>query len=199
MITQIDRNTALVLIDLQKGIVRKETAHPVADVLKNAVVLIDTFRKKGLPIVAVNVNPMGAAWTKTRTEVITIPPDPVTQTLTKGEMKLTRYTDLVPELPILPEDIHITKKTWNAFFETPLHEELKKRGITQIVLCGISTSIGVEGTARAASERGYNIIFATDAMTDRVLEAHNNSLLNIFPRLGELGQAIDVVNLLNLM
>lgn len=199
MITQIDKKTALVLIDLQKGIVKKATAHPVNDVLKNVTLLIDAFRQKHLPVVAVHVNPLGAAWTKTRTEVITIPPDPLTQTLAKGEMRITGFTEFAPELPLLPEDIVITKKTWNAFFQTPLQEELSKRGITQIVLCGISTSIGVEGTARAASELGYNIIFATDAMTDTVLEAHNNSLLNIFPRLGEVGTTGDVLNLLKLL
>jgi nicotinamidase-related amidase len=75
--------------------------------------------------------------------------------------------------------------------------ELKKRKITQLVLCGISTSIAVEGTARAASELGYNLTFATDAMTDKVLEAHENSIHNIFPRIGELGTVMEITRKLS--
>lgn len=194
MITKIDKNVALVLIDLQQGMVKKETVHPVGDVLKNAAILMDTFREINQPVIAVTVDPIGAAWTETRTEVPFISPNPILRELEKGGMIVSGFTKLVPEINIRAEDdIHITKKTWNAFFETSLQDELSIRGVTQIVLCGISTSIGVEGTARAASELGYNITFATDAMTDTVLEAHNNSILNIFPRIGELGSTEDVI------
>ena len=94
-------------------------------------------------------------------------------------------------------DIYITKHTWNAFFETELNNELKKRSITNIILAGISTSIGVEGTARAASELGYNIAFATDAMADRVESAHHHSIEIIFPRLGERGTTKEIIEILN--
>jgi nicotinamidase-related amidase len=81
----------------------------------------------------------------------------------------------------------VTKKTWNAFCDTALDQELKKLGVTHIVLCGIATSIGVEGTARAAYEKGYNLTFAEDAMTDMLASAHDNSFTAIFPRIGEVG------------
>lgn len=197
MITKLDKDIALILIDFQKGIVRRETAHPVKEVIRNAAMLVDVFHKLKRPVIATTVDPLGAAWTKTRKEVEMVFRNPVGQTLEKGEMILTGFTEFVPETHVDPEkDLLITKKTWNAFFETPLQDELAVRGITQIVLCGISTSIGVEGTARAASELGYNLAFAVDAMTDTVLEAHNNSILNIFPRIGELGPAGEVIRLL---
>jgi nicotinamidase-related amidase len=94
--------------------------------------------------------------------------------------------EIVPQLDARPADIYITKHSWGAFFETALHKELKKRNVTQIVICGVSTSIGVEGTSRQASELGYNIAFATDAMTDMVPESHERSVKYIFPRIGEL-------------
>ncbi|MGI4805729.1 MAG: isochorismatase family protein, partial [Janthinobacterium lividum] len=78
-------------------------------------------------------------------------------------------------------------------YRTVLDEELKKRNITQIVLAGVATSIGIEGTARAANERGYNIAFAQDAMTDRIAEAHENSLKYIFPRIGEIGDTMEII------
>ena len=186
MITTIDKQTALVLIDLQKGVVRMDTVHPVINILLKVSMLVDVFRAANLPIVIVHVNPMGAAWTKTRVEKSTLPQNPVMHTLARMVMPVMGFTDIVPEIKIQPQDILIEKKAWNAFFQTSLNKELKKREITQLVLAGISTSIGVEGTARAASELGYNLIFAIDAMTDKILEAHENSIHNIFPRIGEL-------------
>ncbi len=193
MITAIDKKTALVLIDLQKGIVSNEMAHDKDVVLKNVSALIQCFRQANLPVVIVHVNPMGAAWTKARVEKPSFPQNAVVQTLAKVAMPVTGFDDIVPEVDTKPHDIFITKKTWNAFFDTPLHIELKSRDVTGIVLAGISTSIGVEGTARAASELGYNITIATDATTDRVLEAYNNSIKNILPRISELGTTQEII------
>jgi nicotinamidase-related amidase len=185
MITAIDKNTALVLIDLQNGIVKMQMAHPLNEVLEKAALLVEVFRKANLPIVAVNVSPIGTV--RARTEQST----PYMATLPPG------FTDIVEEIKTQPSDIFITKNTWNAFYNTSLNEELKKRNITGIVLAGVATSRGVEGTARAASELGYNISFATDAMTDGLLDAHTNSLKNIFPRLGEQGTSADIIEKLN--
>lgn len=182
MITAIDENTALVLIDLQNSIVGLPLAHPVDELLGRVNELIAAFRKKNLPIVVVNVNPAGAAWTKSRKEA---KPNPLPDN--EDWYKITR------KINIDKDDIFITKHTWSAFFETPLDDELKKRSITGIVIAGISTSIGVEGTARAASERGYNISFVIDAMTDMQPLAHERSIQFIFPRMGETGTAKDVI------
>ena len=196
MITKIDKNTALVLIDLQKGIVSSPTAHPVNEILKNTARLIDAFHMHSLPVVVVNVNPKDALWTKTRKEISTVPANSVAKEVSKVAMNLVAFTDIVPEIHTLATDIFVTKHTWNAFFETSLHAELQKLSLTGIVLCGISTSIGVEGTARAASELGYNITFVLDAMTDRIEDAHNNSIRHIFPRIGELGTTDEVLKYL---
>jgi len=174
MVTALDKNTALVLVDLQKGIVGYPLVHPIEGIITNAVKLVTAFRKAGLPIVLVNVNPGGAKWTNARKDSNQAP-----RTFKED------WQDIIPEIKTAPTDIFITKHTWGAFFETALDEELKKRNVTGIVLGGISTSIGVEGTARHASERGYNITFAKDAMTDMLADAHEHSLKNIFPRIGE--------------
>ncbi|MEI9933750.1 MAG: cysteine hydrolase family protein [Ferruginibacter sp.] len=68
MITALDKNTALVLIDLQKGIVGLPLATPITDILENAAKLVSAFRKANLPIVIVNVNPAGAKWLNSRKE-----------------------------------------------------------------------------------------------------------------------------------
>jgi len=187
MITAIDQHTALVLIDLQKGIVRMNTAHPVEGVLEKASELIKAFRAANLPIVIVNVNPVGAAWQKSRKE----------STGVAGITMSEDFTEIVESIGAQPGDIYVTKQTWNAFYNTALDEELKTRGITNIVLGGVATSIGVEGTARAASERAYNISFATDAMTDGNADAHAHSIGRIFPRIGELGTTAEIIEKLS--
>ena len=193
MITAIDRYTALVLIDLQKGIVKGQTAHPIKNILEEVVHLVNAFRAAKLPIVVVNVNPAGAAWTKARTQLSTDPKINIEQQAIFIEMSKPGNIEITAEIKTEQTDIFITKKTWNAFFETTLHSDLQKRNITGIILAGLSTSAGVESTARAASELGYNISFATDAVTDKSLASHNNSLQNIFPRIGELGTSQEII------
>ena len=197
MVTTIDKHTALVLIDLQKGLVKMDYVHPMKNILIKASMLMDVFRSANLPIVIVHVNPIDAVWTKTRVEVNAMPTNPVMNQIARLAMPMMGFTDIVPEIEIQPHDIVIEKKSWNAFFQTSLDTKLKNRKITQLVLGGIYTSIGVEGTARAASELGYNLIFATDAMTDKVLEAHENSIRNIFPRIGEVGTVMEITRLIS--
>jgi nicotinamidase-related amidase len=90
----------------------------------------------------------------------------------------------------------VTKQTWGAFTGTDLDAYLRSVGVTQVVICGVATSAGVESTARQAHELGFNVTLATDAMTDMSVEAHDNSLGRIFPRLGETATTREIVDLL---
>jgi len=180
-LTTLDPQTALVLIDLQKGIVGLPTAHPSAEVVARAAEMAGAFRRRGLPVVLVNV--VGAAPGRTDPQPARKAPGP-------------DWAELVPELGAQPQDIRVSKKTWGAFTGTGLEAALRERGVTQIVLAGISTSIGVESTVRQAQELGFNLTLAVDAMTDLNEQAHANSLARIFPRLGETGTTKDIVALL---
>lgn len=182
MVTAIDKKTALVLIDLQKGIAKNPALTSMADVLKNVSRLVDAFRQNDLPVVVVHVEPGQAKWTKARKD-----------DKRPSQSPAPDATQILEEIKTQPGDIFITKHTWGAFYETPLDRELKERNITGIVLAGVSTSIGVEGTARGASERGYNITFAQDAMTDTVAEAHERSVKYIFPRMGEVDHTAQII------
>jgi nicotinamidase-related amidase len=181
-ITALDPKTALIVVDLQKGIVARETApYPVSNVVKNSVALLDAFRKHKLPVVLVNVT--GGA--PGRNEGPKMPASFPAE-----------FAELVPELKQQPSDHAVTKRTWGAFTNTDLDAWLKKNGVTQVVCCGVATSIGVESTARFAQEAGYNITLATDAMTDMSADAHENSVKRIFPRLGETGTTTEILALL---
>ena len=196
MLTTLDKKTALVVIDLQDGIVKMSTVQSGAAIVQQSARLVTAFRRAGLPIVIVNVVPFGAPSGKVRTQAPGMPKDEAAQKQAREAMEAAGFFTIVPELGSHPEDIYVTKKTWSAFYDTELEQKLKELGVTNIVLCGIATSIGVEGTARAAHERGFNVSFVEDAMTDLVASAHENSLTNIFPRLGEVGTTDSVVELL---
>lgn len=193
MITALDKNTALVLIDLQQGITSRETAHPAATIISRAAALAAAFRAAQLPVIIVHVNPLGAPASLVRAESQSLPKDPGQIAAAQEQMAQAGFFNIVPELGSAPDDIHIRKTTWNAFHATALHETLQQRGISGIVLAGIATSIGVESTARTANELGYNLSFATDALTDMVASAHEHSLKFIFPRIGELGTTADII------
>jgi nicotinamidase-related amidase len=104
--------------------------------------------------------------------------------------------EFIPELDRQPGDITIFKRQWGAFYGTDLDLQLRRRNLTAIVLCGIATEIGVESTARDAFERGYELIFASDAMTGTTPEGHANSIERIFPRIGRLRTTTQIISAL---
>jgi nicotinamidase-related amidase len=169
-LTTLDTKAALVVIDLQKGIVALPTVHPVPEIIARTAELARAFRKRGLPVVLVNVDGRAPGRTDAAAPAFAFPPD---------------WAELVPELEQQPHDHLVTKQRWGAFIGTPLDQYLRGHDVTQIVLTGVATSIGVESTARSAYDHGYNVVFVTDAMTDRDADAHRNSIEKIFPRMGE--------------
>jgi nicotinamidase-related amidase len=179
-ITTLDAKTALLVIDLQKGIVGLPAAHPIGEVVANAVALLDAFRRRGLPVVLVNV--AGGA------------PGRTTEPRFGGALPAD-WAELIPELDRQPSDHVVTKRTWGAFTNTDLEPYLRQAGVTQVVIAGVATSIGVESTARHAYELGFNVAIAVDAMTDLSIDAHDNSIQRIFPRLGEPGTTKEIVAL----
>ena len=181
-LTTLDPKTALIVIDLQRGIVALPTAHPTSEIVQRSVVLLDAFRRHGLPVVLVNVT-AGA-------------PGRTDQGRHTGDFP-AGFADLIPELNQQSSDHLVTKRTWGAFTNTDLEAYLRKQGVTQVVLVGVATSIGVESTARYASELGLNVTLVVDAMTDMNADAHTNSITRIFPRLGETGTTQEVLDLLD--
>jgi nicotinamidase-related amidase len=106
------------------------------------------------------------------------------------------WTDFLPQLDRQPSDIVVTKRSWGAFATTDLEHQLKARGVTQVVVTGVATAGGVEATARQAWEQGFNVTLAIDGMTDIREEAHQYSIRNVFPRVGETGSTKEIISLL---
>jgi nicotinamidase-related amidase len=179
------KKTALVLIDLQKGIVAMPGGH---EVVENAVKLVDVFRKNNGFISFVRVSFLDG---KDSLHPIVDPTDAPPVNRPEG------WDELVPELGVTEKDYIVTKRQWGAFFGTDLDLQLRRRGIDTIVLCGIATNIGVESTAREAFQYGYNQIFITDAMTTFSQEAHDASIKFIFPRIGKLRSTDEILSQIN--
>jgi nicotinamidase-related amidase len=107
------------------------------------------------------------------------------------------FAEFVPELRLQPCDIVITKRNWGAFYGTDLDLQLRRRGVTRIAICGISTNIGVESTARDAFERNYALLFVEDAMASMSEEEHAHSVNRIFPRMGIIRSTEEVLRALS--
>jgi nicotinamidase-related amidase len=180
-VSTLDPKTALLVVDLQKGIVGLPTAHPMQSVIKNATALLEAFRARKLPVVLINVDNRAPGRAEHSFSVDAFP---------------AGWTELIPELNQQPSDHLVTKRTWGAFTNTDLDRYLKQNGVTQVVVIGVATTAGVESTARFAHELGYNVSLAVDAMTDMNGDAHDNSVARIFPKMGETGTTQQILDLL---
>jgi nicotinamidase-related amidase len=179
---KLDTTSALIVIDLQKGIVGVPTAHPAGEIIGRSAQLARAFRERGMPVVLVNVTGAAPGRTETPRPKLSFPPD---------------WTELVPELDQQPSDYLVSKQRVGAFIGTSLDEYLRQRGVTQVFLAGISTSAGVESSARSAYDYGYNVVFVVDAMTDRSADAHQYCVEKIFPRFGERETCDNVLKMLS--
>lgn len=183
-VTTIDPRPALIVIDLQQGIVAAHQGEAVNAVVHHAASLAAAFRRHDLPVVLVNV--VGRA--SGRTEAgwsggASAPP--------------AGWADLVDDLDAHPSDHLVSKRRRSAFHDTGLDTYLRDLNVTQVVLAGVSTSAGVESTARSAADHSYHVVLATDAMTDPDPESHDHSIHRVFPKLGETATSAEIVTLLN--
>jgi nicotinamidase-related amidase len=180
-ITTLDPVTALIIVDLQNGLAGSAFIHPIEEVVTCACDLMTAFRRRALPIVLVNVDGTAPGRTERPRHAGQFPDG---------------WTDFLPQLGRQPDDIVVTKRTWGAFTRTGLEIQLKTRGVTQVVIAGVATGTGVESTARQAYEAGFHVTLAIDAMTDARPNAHDYSITNVFPRLGETGSTQAILDLL---
>ena len=177
MITLDPKTTALVLIDLQNGILgRKLEPIPAETLVERGKALAGRFRAAGALVVLVNVAPVAGDPRQVDE------PSPLPKILPEG------FIDLAPGLAE-PGDLKITKKSWGAFSVPELDLALRERGVRTIVLGGVATQFGVESTARQAWELGYELVIVADATTSMAPEPHEHSMRRVFPRIARLAES----------
>jgi nicotinamidase-related amidase len=181
------RSTALVIIDLQRGIVARESApHSTTQVADNSARIGRACKDAGGLVVPVHVgfSPSGADRLQPPTDVpIVLPPGGFS----------ANWAELLPEITALNAEVVIMKRQWSAFYGTELDLQLRRRGIKTIVLTGISTNFGVESTARDAWQHGYNVIVVEDACASAEAAMHQFAIEKILPRVSRVRSTADVL------
>lgn len=177
-IDTLNSHPAVIVIDLQAGTLSNPTVHPAADVVGKSVELINAFRAKGLPVVLATVVGSPAGLNNYGGGARQYPAE---------------FSVLAPELNQQPTDILVTRSTWSAFAGTDLEQSLVKLGVTQVVLAGVATSFGVESTARGAYDLGFNVVIATDAITDLRAESHEGTVARVFPVLSQTATVAEII------
>ena len=171
------RTTALVMIDLQHGIVGRQIApYSGAQVVANAKPLADALRAKGGTVVWVHV---------LLNELLALPADAPGRTPDTPPAP-AEASELVPGIGAQAGDVIVAKRQWGAFYGTNLEQQLRRRGIDTIVIGGIATNFGVESTARAAFDLGFKLVFVEDATSGLNEEMHHFSFEKLFPHMGHV-------------
>ena len=184
------RTAALVLIDLQNGILSMQLApHDAAQVVDKAVKLGRRFREIGAPVVLTRV-----AFSNNYVDKLNQPVD-VPMQVPPGGLP-PEWSQFASEIESLSADVVITKRQWSAFFGTELDLQLRRRGISTIVLGGISTNFGVESTARDAWQYNYAVIVAEDASTSVDADLHKFSIERILPRVARVRTTEEIISAL---
>jgi nicotinamidase-related amidase len=178
-------STALILIDLQKGIIGLPLAPYSGEaVLTRGVALAERFRAAKAPVALVNV-----AFSADFGDALKAPVDRPWQAPPGG--LLEGWSELADGLA-KPSDVRITKRQWGAFYGTELDLQLRRRGVTTVVIGGIATNMGVESTARAAHEHGYAVVIAEDASSGLSAVTHAFAFEHIFPLLGRVAKTGEI-------
>lgn len=167
--------TALVLIDLQNGIVSRDIKpYSASEVVERARILADAFRAKGSTVVYLHV-PL--------TDFLRLPVDEAPQLPSEIPANASEIT---PAAGMRTGDLLIAKRHWGAFAGTSLEQEFRNRGIEMIVLAGIATNMGVESTLRQGTGLGFAFVTVEDACSTFSEEMQNFAFTKIFPRLSRV-------------
>lgn len=184
VITLPNASTALILIDLNKGIATLPTEPYSAEaVIAKGKALAQRFRAAKAPVVLVTV-----AFSTDSADALKAPVDRSISLPANFPEEWSEFVDGLAD----PTDLKVTKRQWGAFYGTELDLQLRRRGVTTVVIGGIATNMGVESTARAAHEHGYGVVLAEDATASFSAEMHAFAFEQIFPYLGRVAKVDEI-------
>jgi nicotinamidase-related amidase len=122
-------------------------------------------------------------------------PGPMGRILIRGEAG----HDIIPALYPLDGEIVIDKPGKGAFYATELDDVLKKYGIENLLVCGVTTEVCVNTTVREANDRGYRCVVLSDGCASYFSEFHEMGLKMIKAQGGIFGWVSDSAAVLEAM
>jgi nicotinamidase-related amidase len=165
--------TALVIIDMQRDFVEPggfgETLGNDVSLLQSVVPplkkVLDAFRAAGLTVIHTREGHVPdlsdcppAKLNRGEPSLRIGDPGPKGRILVRGEFG----HDIVDELTPLPGELVIDKPGKGSFHATDLEAELTARGITRLIVTGVTTEVCVHTTVREANDRGYECLVLSD-------------------------------------
>jgi nicotinamidase-related amidase len=179
--------TALVLIDVQKGTLGMPVGpHDPATVVANSARLGSRFSQKGATVILVRVSFSEGYLDKPAA------PTDVPMIIPPGGLPAD-WAEFPAEIAALHADVLITKRQWSAFHGTELDLQLRRRGISNVVIGGLMTNFGVESTARDAWQHNYRTIVAEDASSSLSAEMHEFAVTKSLPRVSQIRSTTEII------
>jgi nicotinamidase-related amidase len=168
------QKTALIVLDLINGITESPYFNPYLEkyqIIAKANQLIQHVRRKGDLIIFVKVG-----FSDNYAELAHRSPL-FSQNKPNNFLKLSESgTSFHPKLDYQSGDIVVIKHRISAFYSTSLEAILNSNEINHVVLCGVSTNMAVEATARDAHDRNYFVTIIKDACCAHDEEDQESSL-----------------------
>ncbi|MET3109381.1 nicotinamidase-related amidase [Oxalobacteraceae bacterium GrIS 1.18] len=183
------QHTALIVIDPQNWTLGMPLAPWAAqDVVTNAALLASAIRPAGSVILT------RAAFSAGYADALKTPVD-LSLTLPDGGIRDAALA-FNPIIEAAGYDVVITKRQWSAFYGTELDLQLRRRGITTVVLAGVMSNFGVESTARDAWQHNYAVVVAEDACSSLGADMHEFSMKKIMPRIARVRTTAEIIAVL---
>ncbi len=180
------KTTALVVIDLQQGVLSPEPTPFGRDaIVGRAAALGRAFAHAGAPIV-LTVTDFAPGYADAPRGQADAPWALAPEGLPPG------FATLAPEIEALPAAVRITKRQMSAFFGAELDLQLRRRGCRAVVICGVATNMGVEATARAAFDLNYDVVIAADACGSVAPGLHEFAMERILPRIARVRDSLTI-------
>ena len=179
-------HTALVVIDPQNWTLGMPLSPHAADVVVgNAVLLAHAIRAADGIVVLTR-----AAFSPGYADMLRTPVD-MALNVPQGGIPAQALA-FRAEMDALEAEVVITKRQWSAFHGTELDLQLRRRGMTTVVIGGVMTNFGVESTARDAWQHGYAVVVAEDACSSLNPDMHRFAVENILPRVARVRPSADI-------
>lgn len=173
-------HAALVMIDPQNWTLGMPIApHDATTVVGNAVTLARAVRAAGGMLVLTR-----AAFSPGYADMLRTPVD-VPLNVPEGGIP-EQALAFRAEMEALGAEVVVTKRQWSAFHGTELDLQLRRRGVTTVVIGGVMTNFGVESTARDAWQHNYAVIVAEDACSSLNPDMHRFAVERILPRVARV-------------